>query len=197
MKYVLGLTGGSGAGKSDAAAYLKKSGAYIIDADEVSRSVTAKGGCAVDEIDAAFPGCVTDGVLNRKKLAEIVFNDGEKLELLNKITHKHIIKRIEDELQRATGVVVLDAPTLYEAGCDRLCDSVLFVDADENVRALRIIARDGLTEKQAMERINARPIEDFKKKADYVVTNNDGMEGFFSRLDTIMKGIKLGNERIF
>lgn len=88
MRFVLGLTGVSGAGKSVAADHFKKRGAFVIDADKISRDITKKGGIAVPEIEKAFPEAVTDGVIDRKKLGSIVFNDSEKLKILNKVTHK-------------------------------------------------------------------------------------------------------------
>lgn len=191
MKYVLGLTGGTGAGKSMAAEYFAKNGAYIIDADKLSHQVTGAGGEALEEIKAEFPYAIENGTLNRRALGVIVFSCPEKLKILNKITHKYIKKRAEALIEKAGGFIVLDAPLLYEAGCDVLCDSVLLIDADDDVRVQRIMERDSLNVNEAKKRVAARSLNAIREKADYIIVNNNGSEKLFAELDCIMKGIGL------
>lgn len=192
MKYVLGLTGGTGAGKSAAAEYFRKSGAYVIDADKLSHEVTGPGGEALEEIARVFPEAMENGTLNRRALGVIVFSRPERLKELNKITHRYIKKRAQALIEKAGGFIVFDAPLLYEAGCDDLCDSVIVVDADDEIRTERIMARDGLGRADAEKRVSARRLAPLREKADYVVMNNSGTEELYKELDRIMEGIDLG-----
>ena len=172
MKYVIGITGGTGAGKSVVSAYLKKRGATIIDADALSREITKEGGIALTEIDKAFPGVIKEGVLDRKALGRIVFSDSGKLSVLNEITHKYIKKLTEERIENADGLIILDAPLLFEAGEDKLCDKVIFVTADEDVRIKRIMARDNLSFEDAKQRIDARNLAPIMEKCDLLIKND-------------------------
>ena len=176
MRYVLGLTGGTGAGKSLISAILQKKGAKIIDADKLSREITKEGGIALPEIDKAFPGVIKNGVLDRKALGRIVFSDKEKLLILNEITHKYIIKLTKEEIEASEGLIVLDAPLLFEAGEDKLCDKVIFVDADDEIRLARIMKRDNLSIDDARARINARDLAVIKAKCDFIILNDGDAE---------------------
>ena len=180
MKYVIGITGGTGAGKSVVSAYLKKRGATIIDADALSREITKEGGIALPEIDKAFPGVIKEGVLDRKALGKIVFFDSGKLSVLNEITHKYIKKLTEERIENADGLIILDAPLLFEAGEDKLCDKVIFVTADEDVRIKRIMARDNLSFEDAKQRIDARNLAPIMEKCDLLIKNN-GDVGFVEK----------------
>lgn len=191
MKYVLGLTGGTGAGKSEAARYLAKRGAYVIDADKLSHDVTGPGGEALEEIKGAFPGAIENGTLNRRALGVIVFSQPERLKVLNKITHKYIKKRAEELIEKAGGFIVFDAPLLYEAGCEALCDKVLFVDADKDIRIKRIMERDMLSQADAKRRAEARSLRMAREKADFIIMNNFGRGELEKAIDEILKGIGL------
>ena len=180
MKYVIGITGGTGAGKSVVSAYLKKRGATIIDADALSREITKEGGIALPEIDKAFPGVIKDGVLDRKALGRIVFSDSGKLSVLNEITHKYIKKLTEERIENSDGLIILDAPLLFEAGEDKLCDKVIFVTADEDVRIKRIMARDNLSFEDAKNRVDARNLAPIMEKCDLLIKNN-GDVGFVEK----------------
>ena len=176
MRYVIGLTGGTGAGKSVISNFLKEKGAVIIDADALSREITKEGGIALGEIAEAFPGVIKDGILDRRALGSIVFADKEKLSLLNKITHKYIKKLTEDKIDEAEGLIVLDAPLLFEAGEEALCDKVIFVTARDEVRIKRIMERDSLSLEDATLRIAARNLLPIMEKCDFVVENNGDIE---------------------
>lgn len=187
MKYVLGLTGGTGAGKSEISRYMESRGAYVIDADEVSREVTKPGAPALCEIEAVFPGVVKDGVLDRRALGAIVFADAEKLSVLSKITHRYIRALTEEEVSRRDGWIVLDAPLLYEAGEDALCDAVVFVTAEDTVRLSRIMARDGLSRREAIDRVNARDLSEVARHADFILENNGELSEAIKNLDVFLK----------
>ena len=187
MKYVIGLTGGTGAGKSIISDFLKEKGATIIDADAISREITKEGGIALGEIAEAFPGVITDGILDRRALGRIVFSDKEKLSLLNEITHKYIKKLTEDKIDEAEGLIVLDAPLLFEAGEEALCDKVIFVTADDDVRIKRIMTRDNLSFEDAKGRIDARELLPIMEKCDFVVENNGDKDKVIKKVSDILE----------
>ncbi len=187
MKFVLGLTGGTGAGKSMISDYLEKKGAYIIDADKLSREITKENGACLDEINEAFPNVISNGILDRKALGKIVFSDKDKLKILNEITHKYIKKLTEDEINSHDGLIVLDAPLLYEAGEDKLCHKVIFVTAEDSIRLERIIKRDKLSKEDAKKRIEARNLEEIMKKADFIISNNGDFEKTKKEIDLFIE----------
>lgn len=155
---IIGLTGLTGAGKSTAAGILQRRGWHVVDADAVSRRVTERPDI-LGKIQAAFgSACIgSDGRLNRRALAAIVFNDAEKLRLLNSVTHGPIVDEILAEVKAHEGEnTVIDAPLLVETGLDRSCGAVLRITAPEELRAERIMKRDGLSLDEARARIRSQ-----------------------------------------
>lgn len=177
---VLGVTGGSGCGKSTVTKQFTELGAKKIDADMVARDVVCPGKPALAEIAAAFgEQYITEtGELKRKKLGELVFSDSEKLAQLNQITHRYITEEVKHRLEAMRGeLVVLDAALLYESGLSRLCSRTLCVWAEESVRVRRITKRDDLTEQRALERIRSQKTEQFyREHADDFMENNGSEE---------------------
>lgn len=156
--FLLGLTGGIGCGKSEAAAYLASLGAAHIDADAISRSLTAPGGAALDAVRARFGGAVfrPDGALDRAALGAVVFASEAARRDLEAIVHPRVRRRMEEEIaaaaRRGDRVAVLDVPLLFETGMDALCGEVWTVSASAETQLARVMAR-GLTEEQARARI--------------------------------------------
>ena len=177
---IIGVTGGTGAGKSSLCEELKKCGATIIDCDHISRSVTKSDGAAFGEIVEAFGAgmLAADGELNRKALAAVVFNDEKKLELLNKITHKHIFAEMQKQLDECTtSVAVMDVPLLFNADFPFKCDLTVAVLADPEVRLKRIMSRDGISKTAALERMKNQMTDDeYKALADVCFINDDNPE---------------------
>ncbi len=173
---IIGITGGSGAGKTTVCAELKKCGAVIVDADKISKEVTKKGSPALDEIEKAFGKqyILPSGELDRKGLGEVVFSDDSKLEMLNKITHKHIYLKMEQEIKDADkDVVVLDVPLLFGTDFPFKCDLTVAVVADKEDRMKRIVARDGITREMAEARIkNQMSDDEYRDLADICFENN-------------------------
>lgn len=195
---IIGLTGGSGTGKGTFAALLREKGAGWVDADAVYRRLCAENRDMLSELDAAFGGVLDEtGALDRKKLAAIVFADPDKLKMLNGITLPYIRAASLDEM-RAQGdcpFVLYDAPTLYEVGADSLCERIIGVLADTEVRIKRIMARDGLDETAARARIGAQPDADFyRTRCDYIVENNGGIADLQQQADAIFENLAKENE---
>ena len=191
--YVVGLVGPSGAGKSTVAAGLGERGFAVIDCDRLTRSPEVYDAACVEALRRAFgPEVAPGGVLDRRELARRAFRDQAGAKLLNEITFPPIIRAIRREIAQYTGPVLLDAPTLFEAGLDSLCARILAVDAPEAVRLRRVTARDGLDESQAAARFAAqRPAEFYTSRADFVIENSQ--DGDLSRqLDEAAQALKGG-----
>ena len=173
---IIGITGGTGAGKSSVCDEFKKNGAQIIDADAIARQIVQKGQPAIDEIVAEFGDDVINenGELNRKKTAGIVFSDSKKLDLLNKITHKYIFAEMQKQIDECTAkILVLDVPLLFQSDFPFKCDLTVAVVADRDKRIGRIIARDGISRAMAEERVlNQMSDEEYRELADIYFENN-------------------------
>lgn len=196
---VVGLTGQTGAGKTTVSDYLKENGVTIIDADHIAREVVESGSACIADIALEF-GCEyinMDGTLNRKKMAKTVFTDKAKLKKLNALIFPYIIDSIRTrtaQLRREQqGIIVLDAPTLFESGCDRYCDVIISVVADEQLRLQRIMSRDGLTYAEAEARIQAQHRESYYvRRSDFVIENNDTVDSLCLKLAEVMTRIETG-----
>lgn len=179
MKYVIGLTGQSGSGKSVVADILAQYGAYVVDCDALAHKNMKHGGVAYDDIVQYFGIDIlnADNEINRRCLAAIVFNDSKKLEALNKITHRYIYEYICDIIKHTDSIVVIDAPLLFEAGLDKLCDAVWSVVCPDDIRLERVTKRDNITAEQARERFkNQKNAEFFYKNSDIVIENSSDLE---------------------
>lgn len=195
---IIGLTGGSGTGKGTFAALLREKGAGWVDADAVYRRLCAENREMLHELDTVFGGVLDEtGALDRKKLAAIVFADPDKLKMLNGITLPYIRAASLDEMRAQGGCpfVLYDAPTLFEVGADDLCERIIGVLADTEVRVKRIMARDGLDETAARARISAQPDADFyRTRCDYIVENNGGIADLQQQADAIFENLAKENE---
>lgn len=178
---IIGLTGGTGCGKSTVCSILKNYGAYIIDADNISHNITKKGTKAYFGIIDYFGEDILDNKeeIDRKRLGSIVFNDKEKLSCLENITHKYIIKEINNSIKIAKDkqkykYIVIDAPLLIEAKLHKIVDEVWIVHCSLDTRIKRLIKRDNLSEDILMKRINNQtPFEQNKKYANFIIFNED------------------------
>lgn len=153
---IIGLTGGSGSGKSTVAAALKKLGVFVIDCDKVAHENMLRGAVAYNDIVDEFGSTILTptGEIDRKRLGNIVFNDKAALERLNRITHKHIAYKVKELIKNSDNKnIVIDAPLLRQAGLDSLCDEIWITDAPYNVRLDRIMERDKITRAEAESRL--------------------------------------------
>jgi len=176
---IIGLCGGSGAGKTAASAAMASLGAAVINTDEVYHKITFPGSpCVRDIADAMGESVVNeDGSLNRAALAALVFSDEEARARLNSVAHRHIRGETEALLERYRNegypATVVDAPLLFESGFDKMCDVTICVVAKKDIRIKRIIERDGITEAQAMARIEAQYDDDeLRRLCDYTIEND-------------------------
>lgn len=195
---IIGLTGQTGAGKTAASDFLKSCGYAIINCDLVSKEVTNNSKECLNELVLEFSDIILldNKKLNRKKLGEIVFSNKEKLLKLNEIIFPYILKSIEENIEKYRNegflVIVLDAPTLFESGADKLCDLIIGIIADEDIRKNRIMKRDNISFEQANNRINSQhDSKFFKENCDYYVENNSDLLHFnnaFKKLYSYIQG---------
>lgn len=179
---VVGLTGQTGAGKSTVSRTLVECGCAVIDCDQVTRDPNLYSGACLEELQKAFGRDIMnpDGILNRRLLANRAFANSEATETLNRITHPVIFDRLRQEIRQriesGARCVVLDAPTLFEAGADRLCRRVVSVLAKAEVRLQRIMLRDGITREEAERRMRAQQADAFyADRSDFVLDNTDSI----------------------
>lgn len=197
MKFILGLTGQTGSGKSTLKSVAEKSGYFVIDCDKTAHNITSNSSEAKNALCLAFSNDILDdnGEICRKKLAKAAFASKEKTELLNKTVLPFIVKEIENIIENSScNRIILDAPTLFESGINNICALTVAVLADENLRRQRIIARDGLTEKAAALRLKAAKSDEYyKQKADIIIYNNGSVNDFSNNFLNILNNISGGN----
>lgn len=197
---VIGITGGIGSGKSTVTSYIEGLGYSVIDADSIAHDV-AKQKEVLDEIAARFGDSVlaSDGQLDRKAMAEIVFSNSEKKALLESIITKRVIDRVEEfielykdgTLYAKDDVVFLDAPTLFETGSDRLTDEIWMVTCGLEKRLERAVLRDSSNARDVEARIAAQiPEEEMKDRADIVISNDGSIEDLKATVDGLLGGLK-------
>ncbi len=177
---VVGLTGQTGSGKTTACKLFKEKGFAVINADEVARTIMEPDSVCLREVTDCFGTSILnpDFSLNRKKLADLVFSDPKKLELLNSISYPHITSEILSliKMNSANGnkLILLDAPTLFESRADDFCEIIISVIADEPVRLKRIMKRDAILEEQALLRMKSQHSEKFfVDNSDFIIKNNN------------------------
>ncbi|MBQ1257231.1 MAG: dephospho-CoA kinase [Clostridia bacterium] len=204
--YILGLTGGIASGKSEAAKHLSSLGAACIDADAISRAMTAPGGPLLPALREAFGDGIfdEDGSLNRRALADIVFADPMQRRLLDSVTHPAIQKAMMDDVERyedeGKPLVVLNVPLLFETGMDALCDETWLISLDRDKQIERLMERDGLTHEQAVARIDSQmSLEDKEALATVIIDNRRSIEKLKSELTGLYTSLekklhKLENE---
>ena len=177
---VIGLTGPTGAGKSIAGKVWQDLGAAVIDTDQLARQVVQPDSLCLQQLVAAFSPEIlnADGTLNRRELAKRAFASTETAELLNSITHPAILELTQQELEQAADkgniAAVVDAPLLFEAKFDTICDDLVAVIASTEQRLQRIIARDNLTLEAAQARMAAQHEDSFYTRDGVSVLRNDG-----------------------
>ena len=190
----IGLTGSIACGKSTVSQYLKQKGCQIVDADAISRALTAEGGAALPEIRKAFSDDVFSGAaLDRAKLGQIVFADARKRETLNAILHPMILAEIRRRVTQfdARGQIVIgDIPLLYECGMESMFDAVWVVRADRETQIRRLFERDGLSREQAERRIDSQmPLDEKIRRANAVIDTSGTIEQTQKQADALLEAI--------
>jgi dephospho-CoA kinase len=191
---IIGLTGGIGSGKSTVAERLRQKGAFVVDADKVAREIVEPGQPALAELAGAFDGILaTDGSLDRAELARQAFATPEATDTLNSITHPRIRARTSELFREAEAaghdVVVYDMPLLIENGEVDTVDTVLVVDAPDDLRVRRLVESRGLDEDDVRRRLAAQVDRETRLAAADVVLDNSGdLESLVAQVDAFWEG---------
>ena len=176
---IIGITGGTGSGKSTLLNMVAQQGGLVLDCDAIYHHLLQTDASILASIDAAFPGTVQNGALDRKELGSIVFADENALQKLNAITHAAVKAEVLRQLDAKPILAAIDAIGLFEGELDGLCDVTVAITAPEEDRIRRIMIRDGISEEYARNRISAQHDDAwFAAKCNYVLENNGTAEDF-------------------
>ena len=180
---IIGITGGTGCGKTTALMELESLGALILDCDAIYHELLESSAELLAEIDAAFPGVVRCGKLERKALGAVVFQDADALRQLNRITHRHVdrevTRRLREHAMAGGSLAAVDAIELISSGISKRCTTTVAIVADEERRIERIMARDGIDRAYAEMRVRAqRPASYFVENCDHALWNNADQASF-------------------
>lgn len=194
--HVFGLTGGIATGKSTVSTMFRELGVKVVDADQLAREIVEPGQPALAQIAAKFQGVIdSDGRLNREKLGEQIFNDREKRATLNAITHPTIQQRVQALIAEfeTAGIprMIYDVPLLFENNLQKGMNGVVLVIAPFEVQKARLMARNGLSESQALSRINAQmPLEEKARLATWVIDNSGTLDVTQAQVEAVLTKMK-------
>lgn len=190
---VIGLTGSIATGKSQVSNYLRDKGIKVVDADLIARDIVDIP-IVKDEIKKTFgKNIYVNKNLDRKKLAEIVFNNDKKRDILNDIMHPHIYKIILDEIKNSKDLVFVDIPLLFEnekvnEKFGLKFDEIWLVYVDRETQIKRLMKRDGISRDYAEKKINSQiSVEEKRKKADVIIDNSGTLEETFKQVEKNLK----------
>ncbi len=197
MKTVIGLTGMSGSGKTTVSKRFSDAGFYVINCDQTARQAVKSGSPLIEGLAKEF-GCDIineNGELNRRLLASRAFATAQGTAALNGIMLPYIVELIKNEIASVdSSCILLDAPTLFQAGADSLCCCTVAVVADAERCIKRITQRDGITVEDAKKRLDSQFGSDyFSEKCTYIITNNGNISDLQVKADEIINLIKKGD----
>ena len=191
---LIGLTGPTGAGKGEVSRVFSAHGIPVIDADNVYHQLLIPPSACLNELVYTFGHQILspDGTLDRKQLGKIVFSDPPLLKRLNEITHRYVMSSIKTKLEQLkrdeVRAAVLDAPQLFEAEADKLCQVIVSVIADKQTRLSRIMHRDGIDRDAALHRIASQKSDEFfRTHSDYVIENNGNLGAILPAVRKILE----------
>ncbi|MBO4687355.1 MAG: dephospho-CoA kinase [Clostridiales bacterium] len=191
--FVLGVTGGIGTGKSTVSGYFRDKGVEVLDADEISRQVTDVGGVALPEIAEllGMRAISSNGALNRKYVASLVFSEKKKLDKLSAIIHRYVLSTIAEEIakaaERKVKLIVLDVPIPVRHGFVDVCNQILVVSSSDEIRLDRLVLR-GMDRDDARKRMAMQMTrEEYEELADRVLVNDGTIEELYEQIDKYVK----------
>ncbi len=197
---VLGVTGGTGCGKTTLLRRAEAMGGFTVDCDAVYHELLACDGALLCALEARFPGTVEDGALNRRKLGTLVFGDPKALADLNALTHPFVADAVLSRVRAAEacgyGLAVIDAVALVESGLGKSCDATIAVTAPAEARIRRLMAREGIPESYARLRIAAQKSNaQFSGQCDRTIYNDyPNPEQFAEACDRLLLELTGGNK---
>ena len=187
---ILGITGGSGCGKTTLLKQVQALGGLVLDCDEIYHRLLREDEELLRAIEARFPGTVSEGTLQRKKLGQLVFSDPQALKDLNRITHTAVKQEVLRLLEPKPTLAAIDAIALLEGGLGELCDLTVAVTAPREDRVKRLMAREGIPREYAEKRLNAQHSDEwFRERCDYVLENSGNLIDFQAKCLAFLRSI--------
>ena len=194
---IIGITGGTGCGKTTLLNEIQKLGGLVLDCDAIYHHLLKTDEAMLASIDSRFPGTVENGTLNRKKLGSIVFSDEKALMDLNRITHSAVKQEVIRLLAGAPSLAAIDAIALFEGDLAPLCDVTVAVTAPVEQRVRRLMARDGISENYARSRIAAQHEESwFRRQCDHVLVNDGELDAFATKCIAFLRTLGIMKENL-
>ena len=184
---IIGVYGRIGSGKTTFCNYLRTKGFYVINGDKISREILMPGKIGLSQVIDAFGSeyLNADGTLNRKKLGEHVFSHPEALKRLNAITHPLITAEVKEQIAaHSRQHIVIEGAVLYATDIVKFCDKTVVTKSEVTLK--RIMARDFLTEEEALTRIKAQEVYE---QADFIIENNGTLPEFYQKIDEMLESI--------
>ena len=191
---IIGITGGTGTGKTTALNVIREMGGLVIDADELYHTLLNESEPMLEALRERFPGAIPEGTHDTKALGQIVFSDPEELRDLNVITHKFVSEEIgrllTDWAKNGGELAAIDAIALIEGGAANICKATVGITAPTETRIARLMQREGISREYAELRISAqKPNEYFEENCDYVVSNDGSQESFKTKCKKVFEDI--------
>ena len=194
---ILGITGGTGCGKTTLLKEIQKLGGLVLDCDAIYHELLRTDAAMLRAIENRFPGVVEDGSLNRKKLGAIVFTDEQALQDLNAITHSAVKQEVLRRLEEKPALAAIDAIGLFEGGLAELCDVTVAVTAPTELRVQRLMQRDSISESYARSRIEAQHEERwFRERCDYTLVNDEEIDAFATKCIAFLRHLGIMKENL-
>lgn len=188
----IGITGNIASGKSTVENIIKEFGYDVFDADEMTHRILNEAKSDIVKIFSE-EDVITNGQIDRKKIATIVFSDNNKLKMLESIIHPKVKQEILNILNSGQNkkAVFVSVPLMFEAGFEDIFDKIIFVSAPENLRLKRLMLRNNLTEEDALKRIKSQLPESNKiSKSSYIIKNDSDIEQIIPQIKVILSDIK-------
>ena len=188
----MGITGGTGSGKSSVCNYLTKKGLQVIDSDAIARKLLDRDTVTYDLVVSHFGEKIlkANGEINRQLLSSIVFGSSDELNFLQNVVTKEtveIVKKLLEKSRPEMKIIFLDAPLLFETGLDQDVDIVWFVLASQEKRLKRLSKRDGIPVFEIEKRMSAQMPEEQKEMlADIVIENEGSLDDLYSKVDKLL-----------
>lgn len=187
-KMIVGVTGGFGTGKSTVAALLRKEGFFVLDADRIAHETLRPTNPVFQQICEKFPDAVLNGFLERRKLAEIVFQNPVRLKRLEKLIHPYVMKRFLEEIRKTKKKqIVLEVPLLFEAGFQKICAWVVAVFSETSEADQRLLDQGWTKTEIRRRRAEQWPIQKKMAKADFVINNSGSKRETASQVRAFLK----------
>ena len=194
---IIGITGGTGSGKTTLLNIIRDCGGTVLDCDAIYHELLKTDKEMLASIENRFPGVVENGILNRKKLGNVVFSNPDALLDLNAITHSAVKQEVLRQLAGSQALVAIDAIGLFEGGLAELCDMTVAVTAPEALRIRRLMQRDGITEDYARSRIQAQHRDDwFRERCTYMLENDSELDAFATKCVAFLRQFGIMKENL-